>query len=416
MILVLTQCFPPDIGGIEIYVGQLVRALAARGERVTVFADAAAGAPAYDASLQGVTVRRFGGPRPLRRMLKAWAAHRLLATTPCKGIFCDAGRGLALLPGPRVPVVVLAHGNEYLGKGRRRRRRVSAALRKAGVVVANSRYTAGLVQPFAHDRLAVKVIHPPIEPLPEAEPGAITQLAERIDGGRPLLAGVGRLEPRKGCPQGDQRCCRIWCRRFPGLTLAMGQRADRARLEVLAQDKGVGDRVVFLGRVDDAMRTALLSSADLFVMPARRAGRSVEGYGIVYAEAAWYGIPSVAGAIGGGAEAVDHGETGCVVPGDDEVAVGAAVERLLSDDACAGGRRGGAHRVKQQGTWQRPSTPTSIPCTRRRHRPRPRQIRALSPIAADGRFDEGNAATARAQRPRTERGAMSAEDKASAER
>jgi phosphatidyl-myo-inositol dimannoside synthase len=352
MILVLTQCFPPDIGGIEIYVGQLVRALAARGERVIVFADAAAAAPAYDASLQGVTVRRFGGPRLLRRMLKAWAAHRLLATTPCKGIFCDSWKSLALLPRPRVPVVVLAHGNEYLAHGRRRRRRVSAALGKAGVVVANSRFTAELVQPFAHDRLAVKVIHPPIEPLPEAEPRAMAHLADRIGGGRPLLAGVGRLEPRKGFDKVITVLPDL-AQRFPGVTLAIGgDGPDRARLEALAQDKGVGGRVVFLGRVDDAMRTALLSSADLFVMPARRAGRSVEGYGIVYAEAAWYGIPSVAGAIGGGAEAVIDGETGCVVAGDDEVAAGAAVERLLSDDALR--RRMGEEaqrRVRQQGTW-----------------------------------------------------------------
>jgi phosphatidylinositol alpha-1,6-mannosyltransferase len=78
----------------------------------------------------------------------------------------------------------------------------------------------------------------------------------------------------------------------------------------------------------------------------------VEGYGIVYAEAAWYGIPSVAGAIGGGAEAVIDGETGYVVPGDDAVAVGAAVERLLSDDTLRRRMGGEAQRrVRQQGTW-----------------------------------------------------------------
>ncbi len=352
MILVLTQNFPPDIGGIEIYVGQLVKALVAKGERVTVFADATPGASASDAGLDGVTVRRFGGPRPLRRLLKVWAAHRLLATTPCKGIFCDSWKSLDLLPRPRVPVVVLAHGNEYLGNGWRRRWRVSTALRKAGVVVANSRYTAGLVEPFAHDRLTVQVIHPPIEPLSEADAGAVARLTDVIGGGRPLLAGIGRLEPRKGFDMVIAALPDL-LQRFPGLTLAIaGHGPDRVRLEALARDKGVGERVVFLGRVDDAMRTALLASADLFVMPARRAGMSVEGYGIVYAEAAWYGIPSVAGAVGGGAEAVIDGETGCVVSGDDEVAVAAAVERLLSDDALR--RRMGEaaqRRVRQQGTW-----------------------------------------------------------------
>jgi glycosyltransferase involved in cell wall biosynthesis len=90
----------------------------------------------------------------------------------------------------------------------------------------------------------------------------------------------------------------------------------------------------------------------LFVMPTRRAGRSVEGYGIVYAEAAWYGLPSVAGSDGGSAEAVVDGETGCVVAGDDGAAVLHGIERLLSDDA-ARRRMGEAaqRRVRQQGTW-----------------------------------------------------------------
>jgi phosphatidylinositol alpha-1,6-mannosyltransferase len=87
-------------------------------------------------------------------------------------------------------------------------------------------------------------------------------------------------------------------------------------------------------------------------MPTRRIGRSVEGYGIVYAEAAWYGLPSVAGSDGGSAEAVVDGETGCVVAGDDEAAVLHGIERLLSDDA-ARRRMGDAarSRVRQEGTW-----------------------------------------------------------------
>ena len=352
MILVLTQNFLPDVGGIQIYVAQLVEALAARGERVTVFADAARGDQAFDATLHGVTVLRFGGPRPLRRLHKAFAAYRWLATTPCKGIFCDSWKSIELQPRPRVPVIVLAHGNEYLPRGWRWRRRVSKALRKTDVVVAASHYTARLVHPYASHGSLVQVLHPPIEPLPEAEPGALARLTDLVGRSRPLLAGIGRLEPRKGFDKVIAVLPEL-VRRFPGLTLVIaGDGPDRARLQALVRDKGVGDSVKLLGRVDDAMRAALLSSADLFVMPTRRAGRSVEGYGIVYAEAAWYGLPSLAGAEGGGAEAVVDGETGCVVAGDDEAAVLRGIELLLSDDA-ARRRMGEAaqRRVRQQGTW-----------------------------------------------------------------
>jgi phosphatidylinositol alpha-1,6-mannosyltransferase len=352
MILVLTQNFLPDVGGIEVYVTQLVKALAAGGERVTVFADATRGAQALDATLDGVTVRRFGGPRPLRRLRKAFAAHRWLATTPCKGIFCDSWKSIDLQPRPRVPVVVLAHGNEYLPRGWRWRRRVARAMRKTDVVIANSRYTAGLVQPYARDETIVQVLHPPVAPLPDAEPAALARVAELVGRKRPLLVGVGRLEPRKGFDKVIAALPAL-AQRFPGVMLAIGgDGPDRARLQALAQEKGVADRVRLLGRVDDAMRAALLSSADLFVMPTRRVGRSVEGYGIVYVEAAWYGLPSVAGAEGGGAEAVVDGETGCVVDGDDETAVLRGIERLLSDDTLR--KRMGEtaqRRVRRQGTW-----------------------------------------------------------------
>ena len=352
MILVLTQNFLPDVGGIEVYVTQLVKALAAGGERVTVFADATRGAQALDATLDGVTVRRFGGPRPLRRLRKAFAAHRWLATTPCKGIFCDSWKSIDLQPRPRVPVVVLAHGNEYLPRGWRWRRRVARAMRKTDVVIANSRYTAGLVQPYARDETIVQVLHPPVAPLPDAEPAALARVAELMDRKRPLLVGVGRLEPRKGFDKVIAALPAL-AQQFPGVMLAIGgDGPDRARLQALAQEKGVADWVRLLGRVDDAMRAALLSSADLFVMPTRRVGRSVEGYGIVYVEAAWYGLPSVAGAEGGGAEAVVDGETGCVVDGDDETAVLRGIERLLSDDTLR--KRMGEtaqRRVRRQGTW-----------------------------------------------------------------
>jgi len=352
MILVLTQNFLPDVGGMQVYATQLVKALAAKGEQVTVFADATRGAQAFDAALKGVTVRRFGGPRLVRRLHKAFAAHRWLATTPCRGIICDSWKSIDLQPLPRAPVAVLAHGNEYLPGGGRRRRRVVNALRKTDVVVANSRYTASLVRPHVRGGTIVRVLYPPIEPLPEAGPQALARFAELVGHERPLLAGIGRLEPRKGfdtviavLPQLAQR--------FPQLRFAIGgDGPDRRRLEALAHDKGVSDRVMLLGRVDDAMRAALLASADLFVMPTRRVGRSVEGYGIVYAEAAWYGVPSLAGAEGGGAEAVVEGETGSVVAGDDEAAVLGSIERLLSEDARR--RRMGEaaqRRVRQHGTW-----------------------------------------------------------------
>ena len=79
----------------------------------------------------------------------------------------------------------------------------------------------------------------------------------------------------------------------------------------------------------------------------------MEGYGIVYAEAAWYGVPSLAGSDGGGSDAVADGETGLVVAGENREAIEAAIGGLLADDPRRKAMGEAARaRVVREGTWQ----------------------------------------------------------------
>ena len=76
-------------------------------------------------------------------------------------------------------------------------------------------------------------------------------------------------------------------------------------------------------------------------------GLSVEGFGLVYLEAAAHGLPVVAHAVGGVGEAVIDGTTGLLVPPDQPTALTAALARLI-DDAALRRRLGDAGR-----TWSR---------------------------------------------------------------
>jgi phosphatidylinositol alpha-1,6-mannosyltransferase len=67
-------------------------------------------------------------------------------------------------------------------------------------------------------------------------------------------------------------------------------------------------------------------------MPSRKVGDSVEGFGIAYAEAAWYGRPSLAGADGGASEVVKDGVTGLVRDARNWESVSQALLLLLDDD------------------------------------------------------------------------------------
>jgi phosphatidylinositol alpha-1,6-mannosyltransferase len=133
-----------------------------------------------------------------------------------------------------------------------------------------------------------------------------------------------------------------------------GGGADRPRLELLAAGAEPG-AVVFAGEVSDRELPGLYAAADAFAMPCRSrwGGLEVEGFGIVFLEAAASGKPVVAGRSGGAAEAVEDLRTGFLVEGGEPKAVALAVSRLLEhrDEAARMGAAGRA-RVEASFTWR----------------------------------------------------------------
>ncbi|MBR0658573.1 glycosyltransferase [Neoroseomonas oryzicola] len=357
MILILTQCLPPDPGGIEVLVGGLATALAGSGEEVLVLADRIRGKGlAEPVWPKGVTVRRFGGPKPLRRLAKGFAARRLLARAGVQAVVTDTWKSAALLPNQAgVPVLVLAHGNEVLPVASARRvARRRDAFARATVVAANSAYTAALVrEALGNAAPRVEIVPLPLPAPLDATPEATAWAASLAEGASPVIASLSRLEPRKGIDQVIRALPALAVTHSAIRFLVAGSGPDRARLEALAASEGVADRVRFLGRIDEAQKAALLARADLFVMPARREGNSVEGFGIVYLEAAWQGCPSLAGREGGAAEAVADGETGLLCDGADAKAVAAALDRLLADPVRLKAMgEAAAARVRAEFLWQ----------------------------------------------------------------
>lgn len=332
MILIATQCFPPDRGGIEMLMGGLADALCASGEEVRVFADRA--------RTEGVdpgayTVSRFGGFKPLRRRLKALAIARAVRGQNVKGVFADSWKSVELLAPLGVPLVVLAHGMEFpASPSAGKRVRIAKALAKAHCIIANSAYTASQVKPYLGDgERRLRVINPPIGPQLEPSPAALRGIGEIIAERRPVLLTLARLEPRKGVDTVIRVLPEILKSHPKAVYVVAGDGVDRARLEQLAKDTGVAGSVHFAGTVDGAAKAALFASADLFVMPTRREGNSVEGFGIVFVEAGWYGVPALAGREGGAVDAVRDGETGLLCDATNPTDVLRQIERLLGDSA-----------------------------------------------------------------------------------
>lgn len=108
--------------------------------------------------------------------------------------------------------------------------------------------------------------------------------------------------------------------------LVVGTGADVERLQSLARDEGVSDRVSFLGELSECDLRMCYEECDVFAMPSRK-----EGFGIVFLEAMFYKKPVIAGDHGGSREIVEDGRTGILVQHGDIESITEAILRVLSD-------------------------------------------------------------------------------------
>jgi glycosyltransferase involved in cell wall biosynthesis len=145
---------------------------------------------------------------------------------------------------------------------------------------------------------------------------------------RPIILTFGRMsadERYKGFDEVIDVMPRL-IQRVPGLVyVAAGDGSDRARLEAKAKANGVGEHVVFSGRVEEAEKADLYRLADAYVMPS-----SGEGLGFVVLEALACGVPVVASTRDGTREAVRNGELGLLVDPKDANGLERAILDALS--------------------------------------------------------------------------------------
>ena len=152
--------------------------------------------------------------------------------------------------------------------------------------------------------------------------------------GEVTLLTVARLERRKGI-QIVIRMLPALRARFPSLLYrVIGAGPARGGLEALADELGVSSHVEFVGEVSDEVLSGHYRASDLFVMlpTPEQSAREVEGYGMVYLEAALHALPTVAWRTGGVEEAVIQGETGLLVDEGDAEAALQAILSLLADE------------------------------------------------------------------------------------
>jgi len=350
--LLVTNDFPPKVGGIQSLLWEWWRRLPS--DQFAVLTSPYKGAREWDAQ-QPFRVERVRESVLLPHPLMVKRINDLARDFGADFVVLDPAVPLGIIgPNLDLPYAVVLHGAEVTVPGRLpgSQQVLGRVLRRATHCIAAGNYPAREAERAAGRALPTTVVAPGVDTDrfrvldDDARRGARERFGIPIDA--ELIVGVSRLVPRKGFDTAIAAVARM-ARARPNLELVIaGAGRDEGRLARLARDRGAPVR--FLGRVSFEDLPLLYGCADVFTMLCRNRwlGLEQEGFGIVFLEAAACGVPQVAGASGGAAEAVDDGVTGIVVDDPDNVdEVVKAFEHLLDDDAV---RRsmGAAARVRAE--------------------------------------------------------------------
>jgi phosphatidylinositol alpha-1,6-mannosyltransferase len=257
---------------------------------------------------------------PARPGRLAYAVSALWAalSRPIDVVFCGhlymAPLAAVLARLRRARLVVQTHGIEAWPRPSRPRR---AAVEAADLVLAVSRYTRARVlgwAAIAPER--ARVIPNTVDEV--FTPGDGSALRERWNlVGRKVLLTVGRMDARERY-KGHDRVIRAMPALLAGgqdvVYVVLGEGDDQPRLQALADELGLADRVRFMGAIDRGALVQAYRAADLFVMPS-----TGEGFGIAYLEAMACGTPALGLDVAGASDALAQGELGRVVPQDNDL-------------------------------------------------------------------------------------------------
>ncbi len=331
--LVVTNDFPPRIGGIESFVADLCALL---DDDVVVLTSGPPGATTTDRQRPYPVVRR--GTLLLPTPAVARDAVRLLRSSGADRVLFGAAAPLGLLAAPlrragARRVVALTHGHEVWWS------RVPAAravLRRIGDecdhLTAISAFTTAAVgaalSPAARARLLR--LPPPVD-TQQFTPSASTADAR--------VVAVGRFVRQKGFDTlllAWHQLLADWPSGavLPELVL-VGDGPQRAALTRLTSELALGSTVRMTGPLPRTAVVTELQRARVFALPVRSRWRGLyaEGLGLAAVEAAACGLPVVVGRSGGAPETVVEGRTGAVVDPENPVALAVVLRTLLLDPA-----------------------------------------------------------------------------------
>ncbi len=326
-VLHVGKFYPPHMGGMEIYLQQLVVGQSTSIDVAAIVAnDARHTQVEYRDGAKIVRAAAFGSvaSMPIVPTL-AWQIRQhdsslIHLNTP------NPGAAFALLASGHRGKLIVTHHADTLGRKLLRRISdpfVAKIMERAAAIIVTSKGYLDSSEELAPYREKCRVIPLGIEATPFEGLDTSASHAIRTRFGNRLILAVGRLVPYKGFEYLIRSM-----RDVHGVLLLIGTGPLRESLLRTIKECGVEDKVTVLGHVDEI--TPYYKAASMLVIPSVT---RAEAFGVVQLEAMASGIPVINTNIPSGVPEVSvHGQTGLTVPPRDAGALADAINTLLDDE------------------------------------------------------------------------------------
>lgn len=323
-------------GGLNRYLADLLAALRKRG----INSRGALLGPATGAPVGVLAGGRLGQPLAVRLWHLQRAARRAgadatvvdahFALSACWPVTIGALRNLPLVvhfQGPWAEESAVAEAGRGWRVRVKRLVELSVYRRAQRIVVLSSAFKRLLVEQYGIRPWVIEVVHPGVD-MSRFRPGDrdAARACVGVTPGQPTVLTVRRLVPRMGLDVLLSAWPLVRAEHPDAVLLVAGEGPEKARLEALADELGVGSSVRFLGRVDEDTLVSCYQAADVSVVPTA----ALEGFGLIVLESLACGTPVIVSDVGALPEAVSRLDASLIVPAHHPGALGRRLAGALS--------------------------------------------------------------------------------------
>jgi glycosyltransferase involved in cell wall biosynthesis len=359
-ILIISRTFFPKEGGIEEYVYN--RCLQ-DPERVIVLAATVPGSEAFDQT-QPFPIHRWYLPKFFTSIFLGSIIKQIVNIVSSFFLaiklyyryhyhYIEWGHGYdfpaILLLSYFLPIrfCIYLHGNDILCPlgNPLLRSLFGLTLKRAAKIVCNSSFTKDyLISNSPKFDTPIHIINPVVR---SEKFGAVAKTQDSLDNLRKnvraaynipetsiVILSVGRLVKRKGFDRIVQNLTLLLTQKLDVHYILCGQGPMESELKSMVHRSGMENRVHFAGFVPDNELAGYYAACDIFAMLTFFDSKdaSIEGFGIVYIEAGYFGKPVIASRVGGIPDAVHHEETGLLVEPNSAYEMLQAFTRLCKNE------------------------------------------------------------------------------------